>query len=49
MVFNKFYINIGPNFAAQIQSSLKSPTSYMEAPNLSSVFLNPVTSEEILA
>ena len=45
--FNKFYINIGPNLAAQIPSSLKSPTSYMEAPNLSSVFLNPVTSEEI--
>ena len=46
--FNKFYIiNIGPNLTAQIPSSLKSPTSYMEAPNLSSVFLNKVTSEEI--
>ena len=45
--FNKFYINIGPNLAAQIPSSLKSPNSYMEAPNLSSVFLNSVTSEEI--
>ena len=43
--FNKSYINIGPNLAAQIQSSLKSPTSYMEAANLSSVFFNPVTSE----
>ena len=45
--FNKFYINIGPNLTAQIPSSLKSPASYMEAPNLSSVFLNPVTYEEI--
>ena len=44
---NNFYINIVPNFAAQIPSSLKSPTSYMEAPNLSSVFPIPVTSEEI--
>ena len=43
--FNIFYINIGPNFAAQIPSS--SPTSYIEAPNLSSIFLNPLTSEEI--
>ena len=41
--FDKFYINIGPNLAAQIPNNLKSPTSYMEAPNLSSVFLNPVT------
>ena len=47
MVLKNFYINISPNLAAQILSSLKSPTSYMEAPNLSSVFLNPVTSEEI--
>ena len=45
--FNHFYINIVPNFAAQIPSSLKSPTSYMEAPNVSSVFPKPVTSEEI--
>ena len=45
--FDKFCINIGPNLAAQIPSSLKSPTSYIEAPNLSSVFHNPVTSEEI--
>ena len=44
---NKFYINIGPNLAAQTRSSLKSPTTYMEAPNLSSFFLNPATSEEI--
>ena len=47
LVLINFYINIGPNPAAQIPSSLKSPTSYMEAPDLSSVFLNPVTSEEI--
>ena len=45
--FDKFYINICPNLSAQIPSSLKSPASYMEAPTLSSVVLNPVTPEEI--
>ena len=45
--FNKFYFTIGINLAAQIPNSLTSPTSYMEAPNLSSIFLNPVTSEEL--
>ena len=44
---NTFYINISPNLATQIPNSLKSPTSYMEAPDLSSILLNPVTSEEM--
>ena len=45
--FNKFYINIGPSLAAKLPHSPKSPISFMPAANPSSMFVEPVSPEEI--
>ena len=45
--FNDFYINVGPTLAAKIPHFPKSPVDYLPASNPNSIFLDPVTSEEV--
>ena len=45
--FNDFFINIGPNLAANIPKQNRSPLDLMDQPLLNSIYLSEVTSEEI--
>ena len=45
--FNDFFINIGPNLAANIPKQNLSPLDFMDQPLLNSIYLSEVTSEEI--
>ena len=45
--FNDFYINIGPNLAANIPKQNLSPLDFMDQPLLNSIYLSEVTSEKI--
>ena len=45
--FNDFFINIGPNLAANIPKQNLSPLDFMKQPLLNSIYLSEVTSEEI--
>ena len=45
--FNDFFINIGPNLAANIQKQNLAPLDFMDQPLLNSIYLSEGTSEEI--
>ena len=45
--FNDFFINVGPNLAKAIPKSSKSPLYCMKETALESIFLEPVTEEEL--
>ena len=45
--FNDFFINVGPNLAKAIPNSSKSPLYCMKDRVLESIFLEPVTEEEL--
>ena len=46
--FNDFFTNIGPNLANKIKPTNIDPISYIPNQNQSSIFLTPVTEQEIL-
>ena len=46
--FNKFFIEIGPNLARKCPRSDKSPMHWMNPENVHSIFLEPVTEDEII-
>ena len=45
--FNKFFVNVGPNIDKSIPRSRKAPLDYLKNSNPSSLFLAPVTPDEI--
>ena len=45
--FNKFFVNVGPNLANQIQPSENSPLDFIKGNYCNSMFLLPSTPEEI--
>ena len=45
--FNNFFANIGNNLATSIPSVEATPMDFMSNQQLNSIFLNPITSEEI--
>ena len=48
--FNNFFVNVGPNLAKKIVNDNKASIfDYMDPPNDSSMYLTPVTEEEIIA
>ena len=46
--FNNFFVNIGPNLANKIPTQNKNPISYLNKSVTNSLFLNPVTSDELV-
>ena len=46
--FNHFFTNIGNNLATSIPSVEATPMDFMSNQQLNSIFLNPITSEEII-
>ena len=46
-IFNKFFVNVGPNLAKSISNVNVNPTSYIHNENCNSIFINPVTSNEV--
>ena len=45
--FNDFFINIGPELESKIEESSITYTHYLNEPNQNSLFVEPVTEEEI--
>ena len=46
-IFNQYFMNVGSNVDKSIPRTKKSPLSYLKGRNHESLFLAPVTSEEI--
>ena len=46
-IFNQYFINVGLNVDKSTPRTKKSPLSYLKGRNPESLFLAPVTSEEI--
>ena len=46
--FNNFFVNIGPNLANKIPTQNKNPISYLNKSVTNLLFLNPVTSDELV-
>ena len=46
--FNNFYVNIGRNLAQNIPHNDKNPISFIKNYNVNSMFLTPVSEEEII-
>ena len=46
-IFNKFFVNVGPNIDKSIPRSRKAPLDYLKNSNPSSLFLAPVTPDKI--
>ena len=47
--FNKFYINVGSNLAKNIPQNQTDPMSYMKNSNTKTIYLEPVTENEVSA
>ena len=47
-MFNNFFINIGRNLAKTIPNVSISPTHYLTKPNTNSIYMEPVSVDEIL-
>ena len=45
--FNDFFINVGPNLANRIERQNKNPEQFMKAKVTHSLYLEPVTEQEI--
>ena len=45
--FNNFFVNVGPTLAGQIPESQVDPLSYMNSRNAHTIFLQPVTFDEV--
>ena len=45
--FNKYFVNIGPQLASSIKSNKDSPLQYMNDSNPNTMFLHPVTHDEV--
>ena len=45
--FNNFFVNVGPNLANKIPENNTDPISFMKSRNCYSIFLEPVTVEEV--
>ena len=46
-IFDKFFVNVGPNIDESIPKTRKAPLDYLTNRNPSSLFLAPVTPDEI--
>ena len=46
-IFNKFFVNVGPNIEKSIPRIRKAPLDYLKNSNPSSLFQAPVTPDEI--
>ena len=44
---NEYFINLGPNLADKIPTSLRNFDSYLDEKNLNSIFLNAITINEV--
>ena len=47
--FNKFYVNVGSNLAKTIPQNQTDPMSYMKNSNTKTIYLEPVTENEVPA
>ena len=45
--FNEFFINVGPNLAKSLKNINRVPEHYLKEPLLNTIFLAPVTDEEL--
>ena len=45
--FHEYFINLGPNLADRIPTSLTNYDSYLGESNLNSIFLNAITINEV--
>ena len=45
--FNEFFINVGPNLAKSLKNNNRIPEYYLKEPILNTIFLAPVTDEEL--
>ena len=45
--FHEYFINLGPNLADRIPTSLTNYDSYLGESNLNSIFLNAITIKEV--
>ena len=45
--FHEYFINLGPNLADRIPTSLTNYDSYLVESNLNSIFLNAITINEV--
>ena len=45
--FNNFFVNVGPQLAANIENQNKIPESYLKNRQLNTMMLAPVTPEEV--
>ena len=47
--FNKFFVNVGPNLAQQLPHMTESPTSYIKHHNPLTMYIQPVSQNEIVS
>ena len=46
--FNDFFVNVGPNLASRIQSTIKQYHDYLSTAQKHSIFMRPIAEDEIL-